>query len=460
MRKLVGLVMLLAACGDDSPVRHLDGGTDAPLESDAPLPMAVTLTVTSGGSPQSGIKVYFQGSDSSLISNTMTDGSGVASAIMPNGGFVTALDPTGALGGGTFHVVYTFAGVKSGDHLFIKDDFSSSVDVTVTAPVDGTSGVTSYLFSTPCDNTTIVAPGSAAQPQATLSLDGPCATTSDFLVASLDDVGQVINWFYVPNKAVTAAVDLTASTYAAATAKSYTFNNASVFGSFNIDQLFVSPRGRVVTLPGGAFGKGSPFTGTINATPFTAALDVVDASASAGATEHHLLDWGPFSSTYTTDVGARLLPEFDLPAIDITAHAVGWTESAPGVTPDFALAVLSAQRTGLGFVWNIAAPYSGATIAMPTLPTDVADFTITETDSTEFFGVALGKVPGGYDAVRANVFNANGPEAFAVGASGSMTIEVWNMPRLARELPRSNPRLPGFVSGIIGDRSRHPHWRK
>jgi hypothetical protein len=85
--------MLLAACGDDDPVRHLDGGVIDSSMIDAPMNQPVTLTVTSDGAPQVGVKVYFQGADSSVISNAMTDASGVASALMPGGGFVTAVDP-------------------------------------------------------------------------------------------------------------------------------------------------------------------------------------------------------------------------------------------------------------------------------------------------------------------------------------------------------------------------------
>src|SRR4051812_646376 len=110
---LASVVLLVAACGDDGGVRHLDGGPtiDSPMMMiDAPVvPQPVTVTVTSGGTPQADVKVYFLANDSSVISNTLTDSAGVASAVMPNGGTVTAVDPYPAPAGGlpsVFHELY------------------------------------------------------------------------------------------------------------------------------------------------------------------------------------------------------------------------------------------------------------------------------------------------------------------------------------------------------------------
>ncbi len=471
MRKLASVVMVLAACGDDGPVRHLDGGpTDSPEQMiDGMTPQAVTLTVTSNGTPTPGVKVYFQGVDSSLISNTTTDATGVATALMPSGGFVTAVDPYGVPGGvqTEFHDLYTFSGVKAGDHLVLKDSFSSSTEVTITAPVDGTAGVTGYLFSTPCDREVTVADGSGAQPSVSLFLDAACATTTDFLVASLDDAGQVVNWFYVPNRAVAATVDLTGSTYGAPTVKTYAFTNApNEFGSVQFAQQFVSTKGTVVMLQSQAFGKGSPYTGSLPTTPFPGAVDLVQGSASTGSNVMHgFVDWGPFAATYSTDVGARMLPEFDVSSIDTTAHALVWTETAAGVTPDFVLSFLSASRerqaSNLAWSWSIVAPYSGASVAFPTLPTDIADFAIAPGDGVDLDGVVLGKVPGGYDALRANVFNVDGPESLVTSATGSITLAQWSAPRIQPET-RVQPRrirASGFVTGIMREPPARAHRR-
>lgn len=456
MRKLVGLgVLLLAACGDDDPVRHLDGGPiDSPVEIDAPAGQPVTLTVTVNGTPQVGVKVYFQGTDSSLISNTLTDATGVASAVMPNGGFVTAVDPYLVPEGGgpsESHDLYTFSGVKPGDHLKLKDSFTATTQVAVTVPLDGDANVTEYLVSTPCDDDVYISDGTGAQPQVTLFLDASCATTTDFIVASRDAAHEIVHWFYVPNQAVAATLDLT-GTYAAPTAKTYTYTNADAIGFVQIEQQFVSARGAVIDLGGTAIGKGPPYSGVIQTPNFADAIDVVMGMAPGGPeTVHQFVDWGPFSATYTTDVGARILPDLSGATIDTTAHALTWTENGGAATPDFALAYVGASRTGFGFGWQIVAPHTSASIAFPTLPTDIGDFTIAETDSSFIEGTVLGKVPGGYDAIRADLFSTQGPQDLVTSAAGSITAAAWQ-PLVQKRRVRPVRTWP--VMGIMRARSK------
>src|SRR5258706_3224479 len=121
MRRVLLVVVLVAACGDDSN-RHI---MDAPIVvPDGPTPdvppTPVTLTVTIDGVPHANVPVYFQNSDSHLVSATKTDASGVASAVLVAGGFVTAVDPYSTAFGLPQNNLYTFAGVKPGDNLLLK----------------------------------------------------------------------------------------------------------------------------------------------------------------------------------------------------------------------------------------------------------------------------------------------------------------------------------------------------
>lgn len=467
MRKLVGLVMLFAACGDDSPVRHLDGGMDAPVDTDAPVQEPVKVTVTFGVTPVPGVKVYFQAGDSSLIASAMTDATGVASALMPNGGFVTAVDPFASAPGGPspeYHDLYTFAGVKPGDDLVLDASIGATTPQTFTLPIDNDAAVTSYMVSTPCGRGITDSQGSAQQPQITIDADLACASMTEIVVASLDANNQVVHWFHVADQAVTGPIDLTARTYGAPTPKSYTYNNASAVSGVGIQQSFLSQHGTVVTLPGNAFGRGSPFTGTIQTTNIAGTIDMVHSvTATSSEATHQFVDWGPFATTYSTDVAARMLPDLDGAGLDTTTHAVRWNEAAAGVTPDFALSFLEVFRarqtpqSNLVWTWSIVAPYADAAITFPALPTDIADFTIGETDEWELRGVALGKVPGGYDAVRANLFNLRGPDSLVTSAAGSVTLVDW-APRPPKA--RTVRGVPGDVSTVIQDRLLHPHWRK
>lgn len=422
-------------------------------DHDAPMAQAVTLTIKFDGTPQAGVKVYFQNPDSSLISNTVTDDTGVATALMPNGGYVSAVDAFGTAvpAGLPRRELHIFAGVKPGDHLNLSDQSNfGSQEVEITGAPDNDSSVVRYDMQSPCGRQSIVNQGSATSPIWTVSLDNPCATT-DFLLTSIDDAGQVVHWAYAPNTAVGATLDFSSAGLSnAPTTKTYALDNADAFnGEMLVEQKLASPRGIV-----GEFGRLAfdPNSNLLLATSmdlpnFANAIDIVDTSATINFDAvHHLLDWGPFSTSYTVDVGARVLPDVSAPRIDTGLHQLTWTQAIGGAVPDFVTAWAIVQRSEpTNQMWQfwIAAP-AGTAITMPTLPTDVADFNLQETDTVFIDNLNLGKVAGGYDAVRANIFDF----ALAVrdelpltmlttGASGSATLELW-APRsaIARTAPK------------------------
>ena len=57
------------------------------------------------------------------------------------------------------------------------------------------------------------------------------------------------------------------------------------------------------------------------------------------------------------------------------------------------------------------------------LPTDVFDFNVAVGDNVFVAGLITAKVPGGYDAVRANVLTANGPTELVHDATGAITYQ-------------------------------------
>src|ERR1041385_6064862 len=99
----------------------------------------------------------------------MTDTTGVASAVMPMGGSVTAVNPFAPPQGiGTSYSLNTFLGVKAGDHLRLKEGEGALTDVTITAPEDTDANTASYSIATPCAQTDVVASAGTA-PSAPLS---------------------------------------------------------------------------------------------------------------------------------------------------------------------------------------------------------------------------------------------------------------------------------------------------
>ena len=83
------------------------------------------------------------------------------------------------------------------------------------------------------------------------------------------------------------------------------------------------------------------------------------------------------------------------------------------------------MRMATAWLWRVAAPHA-TTVALPHLPTDVYDFNFQADDETFSNGVLVGKVPGGYDAVRPLLLSTNFQTAsdLTTSATGTATLEV------------------------------------
>jgi len=279
MRRLAFALFVLAACGDDGGNNtKMDAGVDGSPDIDAPGPSPVKVTVTGvGGLKQAGVRVHFQNPDSSLVVSADTDANGVASAVMPLGGYVTAVNPfpDPPVGVGTSVELHTFAGAKAGDNLILTlDEGGQNTDITVTSPIDATSGVTSYYFATPCDNASVDAPMDASNPQVTLGLYGKCLTSTDIVIASLDDNGEIVHWLYATN-VVPAASAIRPSPMTLATppvTKPLTFTNIpAAIPTINVAQQLASAKGVVIRF-GENMVNGPSGTTSWKLPPFTSAI--------------------------------------------------------------------------------------------------------------------------------------------------------------------------------------------
>jgi hypothetical protein len=426
MRTLCLLVCCLTACGDDG-VRHTpdaaphDGASDAAADA-APEP--VTLTATLGGVPQSGVHVYFLNADSSVVRATTTDANGTASAVMAAGGSVTALDPYGT--SGAQREVYSFLGVKPGDNLVLDGTtVVPQITVTVTAPLDSAPGVQSYEVQSPCGGINLTSAGSGASPTGQLTLNG-CGTKTDFVIVTRDAAFQIVDYIYAHDVAIAdqGTVDLSAMTYAAGSTRTYQLTNVPpgfTPGGFT-DGLAGKPN-RYVMQSNEFAGDGSP--SPITTVGFGTHVSEISISG-AHVGQHYFLDWGPYTDTYTTDAGARLLPDLmDFPTLDPTTHEVHITEAAGGAPPDALYASIFVGRpsTDTGWYWSIAAPHGLAT-TLPTIPTDQWDPNIQPTDNYGVNQVVLLKVPGGYDAIRPYMLTNYGSVDFSATAAGQATTET------------------------------------
>jgi hypothetical protein len=448
MRLLCILACCLTACGDDG-VRHTPDATthDGPSIDGAPdgAGNAVSITTTRNGVPVSGVHVYFLNADNSVVLATTTNANGTASAVMAAGGSVTAVDPYAlpAFGVPPFDQLYTFTAVKPGDQLKLAlANASTAITVTVTGPAD-VAATTEYAYS-PCapDGVQLVEPlppAIVAQPSASMPLTN-CGATTDFLVVTYDQNNQPLNFAYVPNVAVVdqGTVDLTTATLAGATSKTWTFNNVPALRSLSIEDDLIDPQGKIyATLQETPSDTINPSV-TMPVPAFTGAAELLQTSY-VQSNEHLLLDWGPYASTFTTDVGARALAELtSAPTYDASTHAASITEASGGAPADFTLLFLDATRTADNhqWFWTVAAPHA-TSITLPTLPTDVYDFNIGSGDTASVDGWANGAVPGGYDAIRAFLLSASGPtDLTAVSPSGQASFVVHQAPTAAAAAQR------------------------
>lgn len=439
--RLTGIVVALAACGDDAGNRKI---MDAPAvghdegQIDSPEASPVTVTVKHQAGPTENIEVYFQNADSTVVATSHTDANGIASQVMDAGGFVTLVNPYLLAGFGGSNQLVTWAGVKPGDHL-VLDNSSVQMFATVTFQLPLAVGAASYNFYASCNNTMF--PYSTPTGTGISSVDEQvplygCGGTADLLLVASDIDNQPVSYFYVPAQPINDGdtIDYTAKTFTAVVQRAFEFdNNASPNNPVTIGDQFITSRGQVFQQ------QNLPVGGTTVATTFfepglpTGALDVVTTQQTVANTNRNTVAWGPTAADYTVDYAASLLGDFTVdPSLDTGTHAMSWTLGA-GKTADFAIGGVFASRlSATSWSWQIVGP-SGTQLQLPTLPTDVADFTIVATDSFNVDSVRIGHVPGGYDAFRANAF---GGQPGVIGASGTAAFNSWQPPLTATSVAK------------------------
>lgn len=434
MQRSVWLVVVGALftvnCGEggdrritDAPVHGVDDApTDAP-----PAPAPVTVTVTDNSGPRVDLPAYFQNRDSSVVSSTLTDGSGTASAVMAAGGYVTVVLPylPPAFGGTTLqYQLYTWAGVKPGDHLVIDNRYPHGLpsNVTFTLPIDSQHIFSNYYIASTCGYGS--SNGAAGSAQSTIVVTASfsnCANdTADLVVYATDSSGTLVSSFSVIAQAIVdqSAVDYTAKAYGAPLPRDLELdNNDPPSSAITATDHLATPRGEVysngVTLALAATATGQQL---LPALP-TGASETLQFRQSVGLTERTFYEFGT-TGAYVRDWATVRIPDFDTavtPDLDTGTHAVTWANAAAtGITPDFSLAAVRSGRaltvtSYLSYTWFIAGPATTPTLIFPELPADVQDFNVKATDNHSFVGLAQASAPGGYDTFRAKVFQAADP---------------------------------------------------
>jgi hypothetical protein len=457
--------LLVAGCGSDD--KH-GGLPDAPpLTPDAPAPVVgpVTLTVTHNGSAIPGVHAYFLNADSSVIAVRDTDASGVATADMTAGGSVTAIDPFAPLPAATVTVgdndLRTFMGVKPGDHLVLTQNDARPVPITFTlnAKAFMTTDITAnaYDVRTSCGAASIPSGGSGGSgspdPGGEITLSD-CHDKADILIIAKNqgEGTQVLGALYHAGVGLTpdGIVNLD-DAYAPIADVTFQYMHVPVDFSFAVEHALGTARGAFADLS--FFGSSGPdetgaVTFSLQEPTITDATSIVDTSLSRNGS-HHVIERAA-TAAYTLDMAGVLLPDLhNQPFYKPAAQKMEWVEEATGARPDLTMTSIEVSRTDGSqnvrhWHWAVAAPYNpAAELTFPTLPTDVADWTPSASDQINVNTLLNAQVPGGYDAVRAHVYDVSDARGFG-GASGRVvTVETRSGVRGGLGTPRSRTLRAG-----------------
>jgi len=367
------------------------------MGDDTPHPTAVDVQISDGAIPAAGIHVIFQAADDSVLEDTMTDTAGYANAEMPNGGNVSIIRtyplPMDPQEPPTPAEVYTYLGVKGGDHIVLsrapsEDVTPAAINVMVPDTAQGTVRV-----DTPCGS------GEGQAPIVALTVRS-CPATVPMYVA--DNDGS----FFVQ---MPYSVNIDVST------QGFTGSLSSSLSAVNV-QPNTSVRAERRLEAGGwvVFNSGTQQIETTPANIDVPQLEGVDQvvvasiSDQANHTQMVATRTGFESGPAVVDATANLIASISSP--DFSPTGVTWLEDSPGA-PDAVYVTLAVTRGGDGmpnpnnkYVHSIIAPYNGTSMRMPMLP-DIAIIYNTSPADTVDGRVGLVKITnGGYDALRGNAF--------------------------------------------------------
>ncbi|HEX3482605.1 MAG TPA: hypothetical protein VHT91_46665 [Kofleriaceae bacterium] len=434
-------------CNDSNSAGRLPDASPGP--ADAMPPDAVSLAVINHGVPAVGVTVYFLDADGSVASAAVTDGNGIASAVITAGGSVTAIRPftTPPPPAGAFapDELRTFLGVKPGDHLVLSRAATDAVTVAFDlATPDGGDPDTGYqLFTTCGGGPTPIAPGGDP-----VNLQN-CHGAADIAVVASGGGLDAPVGLYHANASLPPDGDVMVSlqddAYASATDFLFTYTSTS-------DAPILVQHSPV--LPNGFLGPSSATaddttdnSATLTEAAVPAEMEVVDSSLTLN-NQHEVIDWGPYSTSYALDVGSTLLREVTGAATyDLATGKISWTEATSGVTPSLTVAGILVTRPDpfARWHWEIVAPYSPSGIVLPRLPSDVFDWKPGPNDQIESLDpIQNVQVTGGYDAVRAHILDIHdetGPTGYVIGNAGRAVIATY-LPPLQQPQRLRRPRAP------------------
>lgn len=384
---LAGLLFASAAC---------TGSIDAPGDLDPDLPPStdVKVVVKDRYTPQAGVRVIFQNTDGTLLSDLATDANGVAEIAMA-AGTVTVIRTYPIPTNGTERRVpdvYTYVGVKAGDLLELGNDESNGTAGAIVVKVpEGANGT--VKVSTPCGA------GQGTAPNVAITVTD-CPAMMDFYVVDGDNSSFYKKAPYAEN------VDLATEALSGNLGATLAATNVPTGAQVNVEErvvagmfaLFSSGTKRVDQAPA-----------NVNLPNITGVDQLVLAQIQVTEGRQMVARRGAYSaSPVVLDASANLIPYVS--TVQYKPTGITWMETGTG-TADAVIVRMNVTRGGTQMVDNeytrtIIAPYAGATLAVPALPDPLYNLGAMD----QIAGThGLLAITGGYDKLRGKAFAVANP---------------------------------------------------
>ncbi|HEY4180818.1 MAG TPA: hypothetical protein VGM90_28430 [Kofleriaceae bacterium] len=393
------VLVLLAACGGGSSP-DVDGGLtdpDGAVSPDAAL-SAVTIHLYEGHQPVAGRAVAFLKPDDSVISETVTDATGTASAPMPAGGSVSVAG-AGVVNG----TVYTYLGVKNGQELTIGTPTpatSTPFQISVTIPAGEQPTAQNFMVNATCN---INASNESNLRTLDMMVRAGC-TTADFYAATLDSSLHILSTAWRPAQPVSAGATVSVgTTFTPPMTSTLSITNAPQFAT-------ITPALDLVV--GTFYPVPPPFNTDITITGGAGTKALTHANIT-GASLESRVQISNLGSQFWVKRGAPGTVALDLTAANLpllatqvdysaTAAAVTWTET--GHTVDTSAAKLVVRNgTARNFTRLVVGAHTGESLHVPHLPASLDQFNAAAADTVTATAV-IGSFPGGYDRIISKAF--------------------------------------------------------
>jgi hypothetical protein len=356
----------------------------------------------------------FQNTDGSVVLETTTDATGLASATMAYGNVTVARTFPAPVGSAAQRPaeIYTYVGAAAGDHLVLGDPtddtgLSATVNVMVPADANGTVNVTSACGA-----------GQGAGPVVQVTVAG-CTPSVLFFVEDADQDSFVASAPYSGN------IDLTTGELLGTLGTSFTATDLTpdiatvdvdVYAMDGTHELYNSGNQQIAT---GSGADPAPVNVNLPNLRGVNVEELVVTTIDSSDGTQMISSRAAYAPTpQMIDASANLLPYVSAAVYSPTS--VSWREDGTG-TADFVVSTLAVTpAAGAKFTRYIIAPHTGMTLAVPALAGGEGQYNAGATD-TVVGTLGIATTPGGYASARQLAFSTPNL-ANATPMSGSTTL--------------------------------------